>query len=126
MKVSDIMKKAIVVDDSSITLKQAAKIMTERKIGSLIILKEDKIIGILTESDVVKDIDSINKKLSELMSKDIISIDKNSIIEDAARLMKQNKIKRLPVLDGKNLVGIVTATDIIQSSNELNEDFFFD
>lgn len=126
MKVSDIMKKAVVVDDSSITLKQAAKIMTERKIGSLIILKEDKIIGILTESDVVKDIDSINKKLSELMSKDIISIDKNSIIEDAARLMKQNKIKRLPVLDGKNLVGIVTATDIIQSSNELNEDFFFD
>ncbi|MDD3994101.1 MAG: CBS domain-containing protein [Candidatus Nanoarchaeia archaeon] len=126
MKVSDIMKKAIVVDDSSITLKQAAKIMTERKIGSLIILKEDKIIGILTESDVVKDIDSINKKLSELMSKDIISIDKNSIIEDAARLMKQNKIKRLPVLDGKNLVGIITATDIIQSSNELNEDFFFD
>jgi CBS domain-containing protein len=126
MKVSDIMKKAVVVDDSSITLKQAAKIMTERKIGSLIILKEDKIIGILTESDVVKDIDSINKKLSELMSKDIISIDKNSIIEDAARLMKQNKIKRLPVLDGKNLVGIITATDIIQSSNELNEDFFFD
>ncbi|MDD2444840.1 MAG: CBS domain-containing protein [Candidatus Nanoarchaeia archaeon] len=126
MKVSDIMKKAIVVDDSSITLKQAAKIMTERKIGSLIILKEDKIIGILTESDVVKDIDSINKKLSELMSKDIISIDKNSIIEDAARLMKQNKIKRLPVLDGKSLVGIITATDIIQSSNELNEDFFFD
>jgi CBS domain-containing protein len=126
MKVSDIMKKAIVVDDSSITLKQAAKIMTERKIGSLIILKEDKIIGILTESDVVKDIDSINKKLSELMSKDIISIDKNSIIEDAARLMKQNKIKRLPVLDGKNLDGIITATDIIQSSNELNEDFFFD
>ena len=126
MKVSDIMKKAIVVDDSSITLKQAANIMTERKIGSLIILKEDKIIGILTESDVVKDIDSINKKLSELMSKDIISIDKNSIIEDAARLMKQNKIKRLPVLDGKNLVGIITATDIIQSSNELNEDFFFD
>jgi CBS domain-containing protein len=126
MKVSDIMKKAIVVDDSSITLKQAAKIMTERKIGSLIILKEDKIIGILTENDVVKDIDSINKKLSELMSKDIISIDKNSIIEDAARLMKQNKIKRLPVLDGKNLVGIITATDIIQSSNELNEDFFFD
>ncbi|MDD4563530.1 MAG: CBS domain-containing protein [Candidatus Nanoarchaeia archaeon] len=126
MKVSDIMKKAVVVDDSSITLKQAAKIMTERKIGSLIILKEDKIIGILTESDVVKDIDSINKKLSELMSKDIISIDKNSIIEDAARLMKQNKIKRLPVLDGKSLVGIITATDIIQSSNELNEDFFFD
>ena len=126
MKVSDIMKKAVVVDDSSITLKQAAKIMTERKIGSLIILKEDKIIGILTESDVVKDIDSINKKLSELMSKDIISIDKNSIIEDAARLMRQNKIKRLPVLDGNSLVGIITATDIIQSSNELNEDFFFD
>ncbi|MFA5485217.1 MAG: CBS domain-containing protein [Candidatus Pacearchaeota archaeon] len=126
MKVSEVMKKAIVVDDPSITLKQAAKIMTEKGIGSLIVLRENKAIGILTESDVVRDIDSINKKLSELMSKNIICIDKNSIIEDAARLMKQNKIKRLPVVDGENLVGIVTATDIIHNSNELNEDFFFD
>lgn len=125
MKVSEIMKKAIVVDDS-LTLKQAAKIMAEKDIGSLIVLKENKVIGILTERDVVKDIDLINKRLSELMSKDIICIDKSSIIEDAARLMKQNKIKRLPVLDGKTLVGVVTATDIIASSNELNEDFFFD
>lgn len=126
MKVSEVMKKAIVVDDPSITLKQAAKIMTEKGIGSLIVLRENKAIGILTESDVVRDIDSINKKLSELMSKNIIYIDKNSIIEDAARLMKQKKIKRLPVVDGENLVGIVTATDIIHNSNELNEDFFFD
>lgn len=119
------MKKAIVVDDS-ITLKQAANIMSQKSIGSLIVVKNDVVLGILTESDVVKDIGMLNQKLSELMTKNIVCVEKDAIIEDAARLMKEHKIKRLPVMDNKKLIGVVTATDIIEKSNDLNEDFFFD
>lgn len=125
MKVSQVMNK-VVVEDESLTGRQAARIMSDKNIGSLIIMKKDKITGIVTENDIVKNLNRLDRKITEIMSKDIVAIDKNDTLEHAALLMKENKIKRLPVVDNGDLAGLISITDIIANIENLNEEFFFD
>lgn len=120
IKVKDLMKKVVSIE-RNITLKEAAKIMYKMKIGSLVLVKKDKAIGILTERDVIKNIDSLKKKIFSIISKKLISIELNQNIEDAAELMAKHKIKRLLVTEKGKLGGIITATDIIANSDVLNE-----
>lgn len=119
------MNKAIAVDHD-LSIKEAAKIMSDKNIGSVIAVKGNKILGIVTEKDVVDNITSLERKVSSLMTKKVVTIDPEEDTDNAAMLMAKNKIKRIPVVEGDKLVGIVTATDLIAHSDDLNEDFFFD
>src|SRR3989338_5449331 len=123
MKVSELMKKAIVVEEN-ISLRNAAKIMSEKAIGSLIVVKGEKIAGIITERDILKNVDQLSSKLSKIMSKNVITISPKKSIDEAASLMSESKIKRLPVVDNGEIVGIITATDIIVHSETLLGKFF--
>lgn len=125
MRVKDVMKKIVVVDDD-ISVKEAAKIMSEKKLGCLIVVSKDEIKGIVTERDVLKNVDMLSEKVGKIMSKDVITISPDDSLDDAAKLMSEHEIKRLPVLKNEDLVGIITATDIIANSNSLNENFYFD
>ncbi len=124
MKVSEIMSKVKVVKDN-ISLKQVAKIMSDENIGSLIVIKGKKISGIITERDIMKNFSNSNKSVSKVMSKTVESIEHNQSIDDAAFIMSKNKIKRLPVMKKSELIGIITATDLIAHSDDLNEEFYF-
>ena len=122
MKVSELMKKAIVVEEN-ISLRNAAKIMSEKAIGSLIVIKNERIAGIITERDILKNIDKLGSKLSQIMSKNVITISPKQSVDEAASTMAENKIKRLPVVEHNEILGIITATDILAHSDALNEDF---
>jgi len=127
MQVFEIMKKALVIDDH-ITIKDAAKIMSKKNIGSLIVIKNKKIIGIITERDVMKNISNINLKVSDIMSKKVRTISTRENIDIAADIMIKKKIKRLPVVSNNNLKGIITMTDVLAHTNvEMEEEpFLFD
>ncbi len=125
MKINKVMNKAIVVEPG-IKVRQAARIMSQKRIGSLIVMRKDKIVGIITERDVMKNVNKLDSKIDSIMSKNVICVDEGESIDNAAVLMSKYKIKRLPVLKDKKLVGIMTATDVIANSDSLNEDFFFD
>ncbi|MDD5151259.1 MAG: CBS domain-containing protein [Flavobacterium sp.] len=124
MKVEEIMKRAIAVEE--IKLKEAAEIMSEKRVGSLIIMRGENIVGIITERDVLKNVGRLNEKISKIMSKDVITISPDSSLDDAAKTMTENEIKRLPVVEKGKLVGIITATDLIANSDALNENFFLE
>jgi len=124
MKVKEIMNKAVVID-SDITIKKAAEIMSKMGIGSLVLLQKRRIKGIITERDIIKNVSSLNKKISSVMTKKIISITTDETLDQATNIMTSNKIKRLLVVDNRKLVGIITATDIIANSDVLNEDLLF-
>jgi CBS domain-containing protein len=117
MLVKDVMHKNVVVAKADVTIKEASKVMTQYKIGSLIVLKDDKIVGIMTESDIVKsvskDLDLDSTVLEEVMSKKIVTIDPEKTIEDAVDLMVKNKIKKVPVVEQGKIKGIITASDIV-------------
>jgi len=125
MKVSEIMNKAFVIEEKT-TLKEAAKIMSDKNVGGLIVMRRDKVAGIIAESDILKNVSSLGKKVSEVMNKKVVAINKSDSLENAAEIMAENKIKRLPVMNNEELVGIVTATDILAHCEDITDDFFFD
>jgi CBS domain-containing protein len=89
-------------------------------------MDEDKVVGIVTESDIIGKVVAANKdperlRLQDIMSRNIISATPDETIEDAAEKMVENKIKRLPVLEGEKLVGIITATDLISFEPKIIE-----
>jgi len=125
MIVSDVMNKNVVVAKSDVTIKEASKVMSQYKIGSLIILKDSEIMGIITDTDIVralaKDMDADTTIMEEIMSKKVVTIEPEKTIEDAVDLMIKHKIKRLPVVEEGKIKGIITATDIIVVEPKLIE-----
>ena len=124
MLIKEIMKRPFVVD-KDISLKEAAKIMKEKKIGSLIFVSDSKIKGIVTEGDLTRDFGK-QERISQVMKPKVITIEAEETVDIAVDVMKENKIKRLPVLDHGKLVGIITSTEIIANFEELEEEFIFE
>ena len=119
------MHKAIATD-SDIKLKDAARLMAIKNIGSLIVMKNDKITGIITERDVLRNVHKLDSKISKLMSGNVVTINEGESLDNAALLMDRHKIKRLPVVNKDKLVGIITVTDLLAYSEEWGENFFFE
>lgn len=117
--VKDIMSPKVRTVSESASIVDAAKAMARWKIGSLVITKDDTPVGIITEGDVSKAVSkgvSPKSKLSELTRRRLVTIDPGEKLESAAKIMANEGIKKLPVMDGKKLVGIVTQTDIVGTS----------
>jgi CBS domain-containing protein len=99
----------------------ACRIMHENNIGCVIIVKkDDKPVGIITERDVVRLLGSLNPSLlqtplGDIMSKPLITISINSSITDAIQIMQQKNIRRLVISDGERMVGIITDKDIFRA-----------
>lgn len=126
MRVADIMVREVVTINPSASMEEAVLKMSENKIGSLIVLENYQIVGVLTEREVIKNIKQLLKEagrlhVRDLMSKKIIGIGPDKEVEEAARLMAREDIKKLPVVDNGKLVGIVTDTDILKSGEKLEE-----
>ena len=127
MQIKEIMKKAVTIALTA-TVRDAAKIMVARGIGSLVIVEKGKLVGIVTERDVLKYFSKAGKpgeRINAVMSKNVKTIESSSEISDAAAIMTRNKIKRLPVVEKGKLVGIVTATDLVANAESFDEPFFF-
>lgn len=116
--VKDIMSKALVMVDSSSTVNEAAKLMEKAKVGSIIVTEKSIPIGIMTDRDFAITIAAhaypIHTKVKQVMSSPLIHIGPNEEVWVAADLMYSRKIRRLPVLDEDELLGIVTATDFVK------------
>ena len=116
--VKDVMKKDLVTVDSSKSIKDAASLMNSEDVGCVIVTKENAPVGILTERDFVKRIAAEEKQLSEsvdkVMSSPLISVKPDDTVWDAAEIMKVKNIHKVPVQDGNDIVGIVTATDLVK------------
>jgi len=117
MDVKSVMNKNVVIAKKDITLKEATEVMTKLHIGCLVISENQKILGIITSSDILKAIandKNPNTVLAEeIMSKNVITIDPDKRIEDAVDLMMKHGIKKLPVVSNDKIEGIITASDII-------------
>ena len=125
MIVRDVMNKNVVVAKPDITVKEAAGIMSQHHIGSLVILKDKKIVGIITERNILIAVaqgkDAELTTVEEIMSKNVVTVAPDKTVEDAVNLMTEHKIKKLPVVEGDNLIGIITASDILVVEPKLIE-----
>ena len=116
--VSDIMKKKVISIDETKTIKEAASLMNEAKIGSIIITKDDIPVGILTERDFVTKIAveeiPLSVSLSQVMIKPLLVVTPNQTVWEAAEIMKNMEIHRLAVQEGGKIIGMVTTTDLVK------------
>jgi len=136
-KIEEIMTREVVKIASESTLYEAAKIMGEKHIGSLIVLKYDTPVGIITERDLLSKVTGSGidlekdwalggtsikeEKVEKFMSYPLITICPTAQIKEAAQMMIENKKGRLAVFECGKLVGIITASDMIRSLPDVPE-----
>lgn len=119
-KVKDLMTKDVITINKEKTIVDAAKIIEDKGVGSLIITDNGNIVGVLTERDIItrciaKQCDPAKTRVSEIMSTPVVAIDPEADTIDAAKLMVSKMIRRLPVLEGGKLVGIITTYDLVKN-----------
>jgi CBS domain-containing protein len=116
------MVKNVVTLHANTSALDAVKLLNKNKIGCLVVVHEGKIEGIVTERDMLKrvlakDKDPRETKVSEIMTRDVIVGKPDMEITDATKIMINKKIKKLPIVEKGQLVGIITVTDIARTTN---------
>ena len=124
MLVNDIMHNATKLPSDTI-VSEAAAMMEQKSIGSVLVEKNNKIMGIMTGGDILRKIvakgeNSDVLRVKDIMSYPIITIEANEDIEAASRKMCHNKIRRLVVTENNEIIGKITANSISRSIKYLS------
>ena len=117
LNVEDVMVEEVVTVEADATVQEAVDLMNKYEIGCLIVVLKGKPVGIVTERDMLsrvlaKSRDPGKIEVSEVMSTPLIVGKPEMEVEDAVRLMFKMKIKKLPVVYRRRLLGLVTLTDL--------------
>jgi CBS domain-containing protein len=124
IEIHDVMVNKVITIKKQTTIENAVKLMNKHEIGCLVVEEEGKPVGILTERDLLKRVLATSKetrkmKVGHIMTNELISVPPTMNVEEAARLMCQKKIKKLPVVENGKLLGLVTLTDILRIQPQL-------
>jgi len=108
------------------TIHEASGLMRDREIGSLVVLEAGHTMGIVTERDIVTKVAATDTQPSRVLVRDImttpvVAVHPHEEVAEAAKLMSQRKIRRLPVVQDGKLVGMITENDIIRIWPQLIE-----
>lgn len=122
MKIEKLMVKNVVTLQRHASVYEAVKLLNKNRIGCLVVVDNDRIIGILTERDLLERVlekcrNPKDTSVSDIMSKDVIVGKPGMGLFEATRLMFEKKVKKLPIIDENRLVGIVTLTDIARATS---------
>jgi len=122
--VKNIMTKPVVAIDSEKNARHAGELIRKTRKGALIVLKNNRPVGILTDSDLIKKVVAKNLtpsrvKVKNIMSKPLVVIGPNEDITVATKKLKRSNIKRLPVVEKGKIIGIISLTDIAVASPEM-------
>jgi CBS domain-containing protein len=113
MQAKDIMTRDIITVPPTMTIRNLATTLIKNQIsGAPVAGKNGKILGVVSEADIVA---KKGKDVKAIMSKKIISVGEDTAVEEIARLMTMQKIKRVPVMRGERVVGIVSRADIVSA-----------
>jgi len=124
--VKEAMKTNLAIIDPDLTVLDAAKLMKKRKIGNVLVVQKKLLIGILTESDIIKKVVAEAKnpkdvKIKDVMTTPVIIIDSFVSLEEAMKTMGKCNVRRLPVVENNELIGIITQKDISRISPVLHD-----
>ena len=119
--VHQVMSDNVLTVDIGTSLEEAAQKMKEKNVGCVIVIDKIATLGIVTERDfvtkVVAENKSAHKKVFEVMSSPLITVDSEETIWEAAEIMKEKGIHKLPVMKEEQIIGIITTTDIVKISS---------
>lgn len=120
LKAGDVMVEELITIGPDEKIALADLIMTRSNIGALPVVEDGKIVGIITQRDIMfaKNYDIGGLKTKDLMSRELITADQNARLKTILGLMLENKIERLPVVDDGKLVGLIVHDRILRAVHE--------
>ncbi len=119
-RVADLMTKDVICQvGKDATVQEAAKTMKGVGRGCLVVIDNAQLSGIITERDLVQRVMAeglapSEVRVSQIMSKPVITVGPEALVSDAAKIMVKNRIRRLVITEGQRVVGILTATDLAE------------
>ena len=103
--------------DAKMNVNEAAKMMEDGKVGAIIVMEDNTPVGIITDRDfavkIVAHAYPITTSVKQIMSTPLIGIDPNESVWTVAELMYTRKVRKIPVIEEDKVIGIVTATDLV-------------
>lgn len=115
--VRDVMTKSVIAVDATITVNEAAKMMEDAKVGSVIVMENNIPMGIVTDRDFAVKVAAhayqISTPVKRIMSTPLIAIGPDESVWMISDIMYTRKVRKLPVIENDKVVGIVTATDLV-------------
>jgi len=124
--VRDVMTENVRTVRPNSTITEVVRKMNKFEVGSVVVVDGEKPVGLITERDILRRVLEVTlaaeaMKAKEVMSSPLVTVEDEVTIEQAARIMADRRIKKLPVVKEGKLVGIVTSTDIVRSQPRMFE-----
>ena len=122
MNIEDLMTRSVITIAADTLVYEALKMLNKNDISCLVVEDNSLIVGIVTGRDFLERVlekcrNSKETKISEIMTRRVITGKPDMDINEATKLMFKNKVKKLPIVDGNRLVGLVTLTDIARATS---------
>ncbi|MFH1722441.1 MAG: CBS domain-containing protein [Candidatus Altiarchaeota archaeon] len=116
-RVRDAMSHPVITTWEEESLLEAARRMVKHNIGSLVVVKEEKVVGIITERDYLIAMTAENRdlrkmRIMDVMTSSVVTVKPEVNVFEASKIMRDGGFRRLPIMEKENLVGIVTQTDL--------------
>ena len=101
------------------TVFDALKVMAERDVGALVVLEDEKLIGIFSERDYARKIilhgkSSRDTKVRDIMTTRVVCVQPRQVVEECMALMTEKRVRHLPVVDGKKVIGVISIGDVVK------------
>lgn len=111
---------------SRTTIASAVQLLNDKRIGAVVVVDDGQVVGIVSERDVVRHLGSdwtalAARPVSEVMTKNVVTIGRRATIDDVMESMTERRIRHIPVLEGSELVGIVSIGDVVKRKIEETE-----
>ncbi|MDD1764345.1 MAG: IMP dehydrogenase, partial [Methanobacteriaceae archaeon] len=112
---SDLTIRDVITIDPDASVKESIQMMDEEDVSGLPVVEKGNVVGIISRRDITPLLNSLEKlQVREVMTEEVVTISESTTPEEALDIAYENKVERLPVVDGKKIVGIVTIRDIIE------------
>lgn len=119
MIASDIMTRKVYTIHPEASAQEAAQLLSQYRISGLPVVNADnKIIGMVTEADIISKVHRDGLRVTDIMSHEVIAVTEETPVGEIAMLLTERKIKRVPVVNGDRLMGIVSRGDIVHAVAE--------
>ncbi len=112
----DIMTRKVYTISPEASVQEVAQLLSRKSMSGVpVIDKDGKIIGIVTEADIIGKVNREGLRVADIMSREIIAVDEETGVGEIAMLLTERKIKRVPVMQNGKLVGIVCRADSVEA-----------
>jgi CBS domain-containing protein len=126
MRISDVLRNkgaAVTTINAEATVAQLLAGLAEQNIGAMVVVGDDGVVGIVSERDVVRQLHRhggsvLTRPVSAIMTTMVATCTKSDTVDEISALMTTNRVRHVPVLDGKKLIGIVSIGDVVKTRME--------